>query len=643
MKKIIACLLTCITLAGCARPASRTQPSTQPTVTETEPTEEVVRYSPITAANGISDSIYFSNCYKDRTVSRDAAVATWGAASLSAGALQVYYALVCAGHPGIDNCAPAPEVPLWAQLSPAEGGRLSWEQFYLRRAISLWQGVSALNYAAGQPLPFIDSGYLPSETQHAQYISEDLPMVSTIYNPAKPYALPPMHRQYIDTLPQKLQEAAQKSGYADPESLARSVGTDAQTLLSVCSDINRAYSYYVELNAFVRSTEPATDKRIDIRQMLVLPEGEVRPDGTVMASEEAWESAENEAAQYLRTWKSSYAAAKQAENAFASLAHDHSADTATASDGGSLNAIVPGQLISELDSWCFAPERQPGDTAAIRTPYGISIVYYAGASARQSGASGMNQLLTELIRSFALQVDYSAAALQESSGALSLSDILYPDIGHEQIAEIPTFFQQDYPYVNCGGTTMPIGGCGFASLAMLATYLSDTLITPTQIAERYAREYGSAGGINGDIFLRIPPELGFYSAGICNRWDAAQEAMAKGAPSVSLQIGGPFTTAGHFIVLAHLLEDGTVVVRDPSITHYAKLSGFRDAGFEPRIVQMGASQFWLFDSKILTIPACTRCGSGGCYALTGEYLCRKCRIALDRRSSFMNNAMTILE
>lgn len=43
--------------------------------------------------------------------------------------------------------------------------------------------------------------------------------------------------------------------------------------------------------------------------------------------------------------------------------------------GGQLYIIDPGDFVEEIDEWCFAPERKPGDYAIIESPYGYSLVY----------------------------------------------------------------------------------------------------------------------------------------------------------------------------------------------------------------------------------------------------------------------------
>lgn len=630
MRKQIALFLLCAMLTGCASPASVTSPETQP---DSETTPEVVQpvYQPVVKADGSADSIFYADCYETSAEISDAPAAQWGEDTLSARQLQVYYNLVLSEYRQ-SGVTPQPEadIPLWAQLCPVEGGVLSWEQFFLRRAISLWQSVCALNEASALPPRIDDSGYQPDENLHQQYITEDMPVISTIYGAADSYEMPAMHRQYIENLPEYL------------HTLPQSKGMDAGILLSVCTEINRAYSFYTALNATAESTAVSPEEpRVNIRQMLILPEGDLSADGTVNAEPASWDKALASAESCLTKWQKTYAARVHPEASFANLCHDMSVDSATALDGGLLNKIAPGQLLAPLDAWCFAPERQAGDYAAIPTEKGISVVYFIGKDTAESRSTAMQQTLNALLQAHALSVDYSAVALADINDSPCLSDILYPDVGHEQIDEIPTFFQQDYPYVNCGGVSMPIGGCGLASLAMLATYMSDSLITPTEIAERYAKQYGSKTGTNGDIYTRVTPELGFYCSGIYHQWSPVVEIMSEGQQVINLQMNGPFTTGGHYILLAHLRSDGKVVVRDPSIKHYQKLYGFREGAFEPKTIQAGATQFWTFDKKILTIPACSRCGNEKSYALSGNYLCRKCLIATDRRDSFMANAMKL--
>lgn len=43
--------------------------------------------------------------------------------------------------------------------------------------------------------------------------------------------------------------------------------------------------------------------------------------------------------------------------------------------GGQLYLIDPGVFVEEIDAWCFDPNRQPGDYAIVKNPYGYSICF----------------------------------------------------------------------------------------------------------------------------------------------------------------------------------------------------------------------------------------------------------------------------
>ncbi|NLF34399.1 MAG: hypothetical protein GX585_00360, partial [Clostridiales bacterium] len=63
----------------------------------------------------------------------------------------------------------------------------------------------------------------------------------------------------------------------------------------------------------------------------------------------------------LGEWKLGAASAE----AFAALAETHSADGATAANGGLTTGVARGTSGAELDEWLFTPGRQAGDTAIV--------------------------------------------------------------------------------------------------------------------------------------------------------------------------------------------------------------------------------------------------------------------------------------
>lgn len=103
---------------------------------------------------------------------------------------------------------------------------------------------------------------------------------------------------------------------------------------------------------------------VDVRHILIEAD---------TSDESALEEANTQAQEIL----DEYLAGDQTEEAFAALAQEHSADT-SASDGGLIANIYPGQTVANFDAWCFDPDRQSGDTGIVETEYGVHILYFVG-------------------------------------------------------------------------------------------------------------------------------------------------------------------------------------------------------------------------------------------------------------------------
>ncbi len=67
----------------------------------------------------------------------------------------------------------------------------------------------------------------------------------------------------------------------------------------------------------------------------------------------------------------------QTEDSFAALAVEYSED-GSASEGGLITGVYPGQMVTEFDEWCFDESRKSGDHDLIETSYGYHIMYYVG-------------------------------------------------------------------------------------------------------------------------------------------------------------------------------------------------------------------------------------------------------------------------
>ncbi len=177
-------------------------------------------------------------------------------------------------------------------------------------------------------------------------------------------------------------------------------------------------------------------------------------------------------------------------------------------------------------------------------------------------------------------LDFASA----TSGGVSMGDpgvcaesLCIPDNG----GSMPVVYMsqgggQPWGSLPFGGGTVATSGCSVTCLAMVLSYLKGGVdpggwVYPSDIVASIAGKYGShnyfytSGGQKWDIF---PAVAGIYGVS-CRQISTASiaDALAAGHPVVMSCRPGEFTSAGHFIVLSGLTEDGYVVVNDPNPAH----------------------------------------------------------------------------
>lgn len=649
------------------------QPAAQPVdippaaPTETEPTAAAA----VTAADGQPGSL---TCLASYTCAADqaqpdAVVAVWGDAQLTNRVLQIYYLNAIRTYRSGD-AEPQPDIsqPLENQRCPLAEGNISWQHYFLNQAIRSWQTQQALLEAAKEPRPVTEEAYKPNEREdlHGEYVSPDLPVNQFLYQDQPCYKPNTMHQSYLDNLADQMDALAAGLGYADLADCAQRVfgGTvDAEDLIAAARDYNFAYMYFTEWSYDAAdgalSEDPQKDSlsegdayTVDMRHVLLIPEdAEIAPDGTVTADEAQWEACMQQAKTLLRTWEGEYLTTRSRDANFSRLANRNSADVGSAVNGGLYQSIRQGQLIAELDDWCFSPEREAGDCAIVRSPVGVHIVFFRGRSSCAE-AEAQDAMLRRLAEeelearrdASALKVDYSVAALwaEPAAEAVLPVDTLYADVAHERFPEVMVYFQQDYVSTPYGASYVGVSGCGVSVLAMLATYMNDTIITPAMMAKQYSAFYREGLGTGGEVFIYAPEELGFFLDRPAYQIDEFAEALTNGQLVVDLQYPGYFTTTGHYILLSgYNPEDDTFQVRDSNIKNYKKLEGNKTDRFTRDQVKNASNCGYIMQKKITRIPACARCGgdfeeTAPQRLLTEDYFCRKCTAAMLRRSIFLS-------
>lgn len=254
-----------------------------------------------------------------------------------------------------------PTKPHGEQMFPQS--EVTWEQYFLSGALQTWHQYAALMLAAE------DAGYeLPEDVQ------QDLASLAEEYN-----------------------AQAVKNGYDNAEHLLLAQmgpGVTMDDLVSVETMFAIGDNYYVEYREslnFTREDVSAffdehadvfsnnygvtkdTGKLVSVRHVLIRPEGcEFDENNYVVATDEQWEACRVKGQALLDAWVEGGAT----EDAFATLAGQHSVDGGSSSNGGLYENVTAGQMVPAFNDWIFDETREPGNYGLVKTEFGYHLMYY---------------------------------------------------------------------------------------------------------------------------------------------------------------------------------------------------------------------------------------------------------------------------
>lgn len=689
IRAILAAILVLIpgVLSGCGKsPAGDEAAAVEITVAATEET-----VPPTIPADGNPKDVTCKGSYTAEKINGDAVVATVGDAVLTNSQLQVCYWMEVAAYRQAQNdIAPDFDRPLDSQACEIDQSVASWQQYFLKRALNAWCGSQALMLQGEEEGLPTEEAYQPNLDNYEKYMT-GMPATKFLYGYSESYQPNTMHQEYLDNIPAMLEELAKEKGYADASAMAKEAfDASSEDLTAYAELYNRGYMYFTSLGYSIETTAEETEaffaenktvyeemgitknsgKYVDIRHILLVPDEivqeeesknpsnaaketteaaepvvlepvSVAEDGTVTCSEAVWQACKEKADALLESWQSDR---KASDATFAELANKNSDDPGSAINGGAYRRLRKGQMMPELDAWCFGSSRQPGDTTIIRSEYGYHILYFTGSTdiwyaeaQKDLTAERQAELIAKAVEKYPAEVDYAAITLSQADGTVSVGDVLYPDVAHERFPEVPLYLQQDYPTTMYGGYPIRTNGCGITTMAMLASYLADEEWTPPEMCAMYGR-YSFSNGTDGMIFVNEPPVLGFYLKEKTYDPKAAKAALEEGHIVVSIQHKGYWTRGGHYIILEEIAEDGRIQVRDSNIYNYNRVPAHVEDLHTWGSITGAGSGYWIFEYKITNIPACSRCGEpeGVTESLLAEdYTCEKCSPAMLRRETYL--------
>lgn len=641
--------------------------------TQTVPAAPESDFQP--AANGKTGSVQCRASYTGAASDGAQVVATAGSASLTAGELQILYlSQVNAQRSAAEK--PDYSRPLDIQRCPL-AQELSWQQYFLQRAVLSWQARQAVLNAAAQPQRIEEEAYQPNYPDkdiHGKYISPDLPVNGFLYQNQDCYTPNSIHQAYLDSLEETLNTLAQASGYGSLDDMAKSsTGTTAAQWVQAAADYNMAYMYFTEVSYgidptdaevsdYVRSPDAVLsdggEETVNIRQALFVPRGgTVAADGTVTATQAQWDEALARAEAFREDWgKLCSPTARYDQNreaGFAQLASQQSDDNGSKIDGGFYGGIRKGQLIAPLDEWCFANGRQQMDAEIIKSDLGYHVVLLTafGETGTDQARDSLEYSLQQKrwsswLEQVPLHADYSKVTLwaDTTAAAPTLEAALYPDVAHQRFPEVMVYLQQDYYYYPFGDRYVGPNGCGITTFAMLATYMTDSLQTPAMMSKRFDDDYFdvTTHATDGSIFSYAPAEMGFYADKMLFELDDVIPEVQSGKLVISLQQKGHFTSSGHYLIITQYnAADDTFRIRDSNIFNYGRLSGHKVDWFQRYTLLSGGGNYYVMQPKVTAIPACARCGGSfdrrqPAALLREDYTCEKCVRALSRRNHFLS-------
>ena len=642
---------------------------TEPEPTETEP--EDTNILPDGNPDDVTCKGTYSSSNLDVLSNAHNVVATVGEAQLTNVQLQIYYWMAVNTYRAENHeIAPDWDVNLDEQLCELAGSTISWQHYFLQSALDTWHRYQAAVTLSENTVFETEEAYAIDEKKHKENISEETAYLDVLYGYNSAYSIDPQHQAHLDQLEDMLEHQAETAGYESLSDLVKEMagmGTTPEYLVNYADLANKGYMFFSTLSYYAaagksdvtayyeanaqRYTEAGItadgSKSVTIRHILIAPEnGTVNEDGTVTYTDSAWKSAQTTANSLLTKYKK-----YNTEVYFGELAYNNSDDLATYKSGGIYENLQDGQLTGELNTWCFSSERQPGDAAVVKSDAGYHVVYFQSATERwyaEAEKDLKNQMLCDILNgameTYPMAVDYSSIFLSTAGThdlAISLEDMLYPDIAHQRFYEVPLYFQQDYPETMYGKYSLKTYGCGITLMSMLASYMKDdAIMTPPYLCSLFGK-YCSEKGTAHTLFLEAPSYLDFYAVKRCSTWKEAKEALQNGYMVISLQHGGYWTSKGHYILITSITEDGQVTVRDSNLYNYGKLEGHKTGTFDESTIPSNGTIYWIYEPKVINVDTCSRCGVSKTVAenpalamFAEDYTCSKCQSAVARKAAY---------
>ena len=338
---------------------------------------------------------------------KDTVVARMGDYTLTNGQLQMFYWTevrnflgsygAYASYLGLDTTKPLDE-----QVCAMADAPCTWQQFFLASALNTWRNYQAAAAEAEK------NGYQLDAEMQAQ----------------------------LDSAVENLEATAEMYGFESAEALLKSDVGPGADLEDYQHFLNLYYTgsmYFSDLcekdvptdqevedyftaneEAYAESGLTRDNKTVDVRHVLIMPEGATSENiRTETFEDAAWESSRQKAEELLKQFEQG----DKSEDSFAELAKAHSQDGSAAS-GGLYSGVQEGQMVQAFNDWCFDDIRQPGDYGLVKTEFGYHLMFFVDSQPiwKESAKSDLisaraNETLSGILEAYPMEAEFDKILL----------------------------------------------------------------------------------------------------------------------------------------------------------------------------------------------------------------------------------------
>ena len=254
--------------------------------------------------------------------------------------------------------------PLDVQTCAMADTPCTWQQFFLASALNTWRNYQAAAAEAEK------NGYQLDAEMQAQLDSavENLEATAEMYGSESAEAL----------LKSDVGPGADLEDYQHFLNLYYTGSMYFSDLCEKDVPTDQEVEDYFTANeeAYAESGLTRDNKTVDVRHVLIMPEGATSENiRTETFEDAAWESSRQKAEELLKQFEQG----DKSEDSFAELAKAHSQDGSAAS-GGLYSGVQEGQMVQAFNDWCFDADRKAGDTGIVETNYGYHVIYFVGTA-----------------------------------------------------------------------------------------------------------------------------------------------------------------------------------------------------------------------------------------------------------------------